>query len=157
MLDLQKSLSPLVFPKSVDEFLCEYWNQRGVYLPGEPDRFSGLFDSNEFLRTAAGVPVLKSVSMRSGVQTEKKIRPGEIQKALDAGETVCAGVVNSRCSHLQVLVSQFSSHFTTMGEYYFNSYYSPPGKGFVLHFDDHPVWILQIEGMKDWIMVSFLH
>jgi ribosomal protein L16 Arg81 hydroxylase len=151
MLELQESLAPLVAPATVEEFFDKYWNRAAAFLKGNTDRFSGLFSLSEFYNVAEKVPVLKAATKRFGRQSERKIQAAEIEQAISAGATICAGVVNSQHALLQKLIDQYSQHFQTMGEYYFNSYYSPPGHGFVMHFDDHPVWILQIEGSKDWV------
>jgi ribosomal protein L16 Arg81 hydroxylase len=148
---LGDDLHELLHPIGTQRFFSEYWNRRAVYIPGEPNKFNGLFDQSAFDAAAHDCDLLKvNYADRNGWPSEMLIRPDQIQEMLIQGRTVCAGGLEKVNLNLAAFIERFSKHFVQMGTFHFNAYLSPAGKGFGLHLDDHPVWILQIEGEKDW-------
>jgi ribosomal protein L16 Arg81 hydroxylase len=150
-MDFATDLESLIAPIPPPVFFSEYWNRRSVHIPGRPDKFHGLFDASAFHRASERCELLKiNYTDRRGLPAEQRIQAAQIPAMLAAGRTVCAGGLDHVDPNLQAFVANFSRHFRQMGKFYFNSYLSPAGKGFGLHADDHPVWILQIEGNKRW-------
>jgi ribosomal protein L16 Arg81 hydroxylase len=132
-------------------FFDRYWNRQACYLPGNPAKFEGLFTRAAFNRVAGQCEILKvNYADSRGLPAERPIRADQIEQALSEGRSVCAGGVDAVDETLSAFLSRFRRHFLQMGRFYFNAYLSPAGKGFALHVDDHPVWILQIEGQKRW-------
>ena len=124
---------------------------KGSLHSGDATKFSGLFDQSAFDDATRRCELLKVNYLKAdGWPAEMPISPNQIPEMLALGRSVCAGGVEKVDPRLAGFVERFSRHFVQMGRFYFNSYLSPEGKGFGLHFDDHPVWILQIEGQKQW-------
>jgi ribosomal protein L16 Arg81 hydroxylase len=150
-LDIAKDLNSLLHPISPEIFFSEYWNRRALHIQGSNERFRDLFDRMAFDRAAEHCELLKaSYKNELGNPVEKQIHPAQSAEMLAIGATICAGGLDHADSKLAAFITDFSQHFVQMGKFYFNSYLSPAGKGFGLHLDDHPVWILQIEGRKRW-------
>lgn len=140
----------LVAPIGRDRFFADYWDRRACFLPGPRDRFADLFDRASFDRAAAGCGALKATFFdEKGWLTDVKIAPGEIAKRLAAGMTICAGIL-PETGALASFLAAYRGAIHSAGIVAFNSYLSPDGHGFGLHFDNHPVWILQIAGVKRW-------
>jgi ribosomal protein L16 Arg81 hydroxylase len=48
------------------------------------------------------------------------------------------------------VIAAYRSGIATAAPPHVNCYYSPDTRGYGLHFDTHPVWILQVAGSKHW-------
>lgn len=131
-------------------FFAEYWERRPLLLRGAPGRFAGLFSPAAFDRASGHCDHLK-VSRRDprGRPQEYPIAPEGAAAAFAAGGTLCASGIHGDPA-LDGFLRAFAGEVASAGEVAFNAYYSPDGKGFALHLDDHPVWILQIAGSKRW-------
>lgn len=150
-MELGKDLESLLHPVAPRRFFSEHWNRKALHIPGGAEKFQSLFDRAAFDRASEHCEVLKvGYSNEAGQAVEARIRPAQVNEMLAKGRTVCAGGLDQVDPNLKAFVANFSRNFTQMGKFYFNSYLSPAGKGFGLHADDHPVWILQIEGSKRW-------
>jgi hypothetical protein len=146
-----EDLEYLLAPLALGFFFQEYWNRRALYLPGEPGKFEGLFGRAAFDTAVHRCSQLKiNYTDERGWPAERKITPAEIPDLLASGKTICAGNVNRGDSVLTNFLAGFKKQFLLAGGFYFNAYLSPDGAGFGLHLDNHPVWILQIEGQKRW-------
>jgi len=144
-------LELLLGAENVNDFFEKHWNKRALYIPGNPSKFEGLFSRAAFETAAQACTVLKvGYTDERGWPAEKQIQTHEISEMLASGKTVCAGGVETGNPELAAFLRTFASQFVGMGKFYFNSYLSPDGAGFGLHLDDHPVWILQIDGSKRW-------
>jgi hypothetical protein len=145
-IDFESWLAPV----SLDQFFAAYWNQRPLYVPGQGERFAGFFSRAAF---EAALPRCKQ--LKAGFYDQKgwfcdvPITPPQVKRLWDANMTICAGVLPEE-GNLARIISAYRRVVAFPGEVYFNAYMSPDGHGFALHIDDHPVWILQIEGVKHW-------
>jgi hypothetical protein len=63
--------------------------------------------------------------------------------------TICASILDEAGPCGEVIAA-YRSAFVTAGPPHVNCYYSPDQAGYGLHFDTHPVWILQVAGSKHW-------
>lgn len=131
-------------------FFAEYWQKKPLLIKGNCERFSSLFDKTAFeqaLRQCDGLKI--SARDGQGVSVERNCHPLQAQAAFRAGATVCISGIQSN-ARLDQFTQAFAQEVLQAGQLSFNCYYSPNGHGFSLHLDDHPVWILQIEGKKKW-------
>ena len=150
-MDFGTDLAALLAPVEPGVFFSEYWNKKALHVQGSGDKFSGLFDHAAFDRASERCELLKvGYTNELGQPAETRIAASLVPDMLAKGRTVCAGGLDEVDPNLKAFITNFSQHFRQMGKFYFNCYLSPEGKGFGLHADDHPVWILQIEGSKRW-------
>lgn len=143
-------LSQLLAGTPVSSFFEEYWQRKPLHTKGTADKFLTLFDKPAFQQAIRHCDNLKisSRDMR-GVSMERTCPPDKVDEAFRAGATVCISGIQQN-ARLNQFMAAFAREVHQAGELSFNCYYSPNGHGFSLHLDDHPVWILQIEGRKRW-------
>lgn len=133
-------------------FLSEYWERRSVYLPCEDrGRFQGLLDlEGLFQREIHRCRHLKaSARTASGWNQEIVVEPAQVEKLYRLGFTICASVLDPE-GPVRPLLDGFRSSFCSAAVPHVNAYLSPDQRGYGLHFDAHPVWILQVSGEKRW-------
>lgn len=131
-------------------FLADYWQKLPLHVGGRPRRFAELFDAAAFRHATRHCASLK-VSVRDllGRVRERPLAPDQVEAALRANGTVCISEIRDN-PRLDAFMAGFADELMQAGELSFNCYCSPDGQGFALHLDDHPVWILQVEGHKQW-------
>lgn len=134
----------------VSTFLADYWQKKPLHVGGCPARFVELFDEAAFRHATQHCASLK-VSVRDflGRVRELPLTPDRVEAALRAKGTVCISEIHDN-PRLDAFMLALAGELMQAGELSFNCYCSPDGQGFSLHLDDHPVWILQIEGHKQW-------
>jgi hypothetical protein len=143
-------LSLLEPETTVEAFFRDVWQQRAYESHGRPDRFANLFDHVAFERALGDCEGLKASSHDArGWPVETPIGRVEARAAYERGATVCLSSIRND-PRLDRFRRGFATDVRHAGEPCFNCYYSPDGHGFGLHLDDHPVFILQIEGRKRW-------
>lgn len=143
-------LDRLLGPLGRARFFAEHWQRRGCALPGPRERFAGLFDRAHFDAALARCRELKATFFDDkGWFSELRISPDQMQRLYSAGMTICAGMLPEEGA-LAGFLGAYRGAIRSAGSVHFNSYLSPDGEGFGLHFDNHPVWILQLEGRKRW-------
>lgn len=143
-------LEYLIAPRSVDEFRDRYWGEWALHIPGQPDKFEGLFgwdDVNHALNhgrhSFEGVRLLY----------EKKGLPHEALSNIDHWLSQGATLVINNVNQIDPVAEKFA---TLLGadlntHININSYMSCPNKqGFDNHFDGHDVFIAHLEGKKAW-------
>ena len=146
-----EDLPHLLAPLAPEFFFKEHWNRRALYLPGDDDKFEGLFGRTAFDAAVHHCSHLKiNYADDRGWPAERAITPAEIPDLLASRKTICAGEVNRGDTVLTNFLAGFKKQFSVAGAFYFNAYLSADGSGFGLHLDNHPVWIFQIEGQKRW-------
>jgi ribosomal protein L16 Arg81 hydroxylase len=147
----QGDLVALLHPVQEQVFFEQYWNRKALYIPGRPDKFSGLFDRAAFDRAVHNCVDLKvGFTDENGWPGHFNIKPEQVTEMLADGKTVCASLIDPRDPVLTAFLKRIAKSFAVAGNFFFNSYLSPDGGGFGLHLDHHPVSILQIEGQKRW-------
>ena len=144
-------LEALLHPMQEQVFFEQYWNRKALSIPGEPDKFAGLFDRAAFDRAVHNCIDLKvGFTDENGWPGHFNIQPEQVLEMLTGGKTVCASCIDPKDPILTDFLSRIAKSFAVAGNFFFNSYLSPDGGGFGLHLDHHPVFILQIEGQKRW-------
>ena len=135
-----------------DRFFADYWERRSLHIPGsDARRFAHLISAESlFEREAKRCQHLKaSTRDRDGWNVEVRIQPEQAQKMYRAGMTICASVLDES-GPIGEVTQAYRSGITTAAPPHVNCYYSPDARGYGLHFDTHPVWILQVAGSKHW-------
>ena len=135
-----------------DTFFRRHWEQRSLHIPhGDPRRFSGLISHETFFeREVQRCRHLKaSTRDASGWSVEVRIQPEQAAKMFRAGMTICASMLEETGA-IGELIATYRRAITTAAPPHVNCYYSPDQRGYGLHFDTHPVWILQVAGSKQW-------
>jgi ribosomal protein L16 Arg81 hydroxylase len=144
-------LALLLRPLDPAVFLAEHWARRPVVLRDTRDRWAGLFDEDALVRCIARQGQARAASRtRDDAHVERVIRPDEARASLAAGETLCVSAIDSFDDRLASFLARLGARIAFPGPLLFNCYLSPDGAGFGTHFDNHSVFILQLEGAKRW-------
>lgn len=133
-------------------FFAHHWERRSLHLAHhDPGRFAHLIDHESFFeREVARCGHLKASSRDSqGWNQEIVIQPEQALKMFKAGMTICATRLDEKGPCGEVLEA-YRRGVTSAAPQHVNCYYSPDKRGYGLHFDTHPVWILQVAGSKHW-------
>jgi ribosomal protein L16 Arg81 hydroxylase len=160
------TLSQLINPLAVDQFLGAYWTRRAAHVPGSPEKFANLFawsdlndmlgrevDSGRVRCSRDGAIVPESEFAEIGVQTGKiRVVPAKLLALLRNRTSLVVNSVHAQLASVQRLQSGLAADF---GEkVHVNAYGSWPGsEGFGLHFDGHEVFVIQIAGAKRWVIL----
>ena len=156
----EPSLAGLLHPMTVDAFLGELWGRKTQLIrKGRSDDFAGLFDvgvMETFLQYArpdeAAVRLVKSDKVMP--PSDYRLANGSIdmvrlRNLLADGHTL---VMNGLDRHIPAIATlahaiEVELNFETQ----VNAYVTPPkSQGFLAHYDDHDVLILQVQGSKTW-------
>ncbi|MBE9039694.1 cupin [Oscillatoriales cyanobacterium LEGE 11467] len=149
-----KTFANLLHPYSIEQFLGENWSRRGVLIPGEkPEKFSSLFSWQQ-LNDLLNFHKIQHPEIRFSLKNQT-LPPCEAKhwvKYCQQGATLVLDHVHDRIPALtdwiwalQEEIGQNTAHL--------NMYCSWPSKqGFNNHFDTHEVFILQIDGTKEWFV-----
>lgn len=143
---LQKILGPV----SREEFLEDYWQKQSLLVQDRDEDWPFSFDRKSFFDALPESYHLKTIFKdEEGQHTECEIEPEQARKMYKAGQTLCATRINSGNPSLQRYVRALEGELLG-SEFQTNAYLSPSGSGFGVHYDYHSVWILQLEGTKQW-------
>jgi ribosomal protein L16 Arg81 hydroxylase len=137
-------------------FFAHHWEKRSLHLPhADPLRFAHLISHESFFgQEIQRCQHLKaSTRAKDGWNQEVRIQPEQAEKLFKAGLTICASILDED-GPCRAVLAAYRSAFVTAAPPHVNCYYSPDQAGYGLHFDTHPVWILQVAGSKHWT-VSF--
>lgn len=144
-------LALLLRPLDPAAFFQDHWSRRPAMLRHTRDRWAGLFDEDALLRCIERRGEARAAGRtRDDAHVERAIRPDEARAALAAGETLCASAIEGFDDRLAAFLAQLSARIAFPGRLIFNCYLSPDGAGFGTHFDNHGVFLLQLEGAKRW-------
>lgn len=137
-----------------DKFFNEYWEQRSLHIAhNDPGRYAHLLDSERFLNEEVHHCGFLRASYpqkaKNNWTNEINIQPEQAPDMYTAGMTICASMLRED-GPLGRFADEFRQDIYSAGQPHFNVYYSPDGIGASVHFDTHPVWIMQIEGSKHW-------
>lgn len=146
----EPTFDSVLAPFGLDSFFTEVWNRRWLHLKGGEPRFAALFSRDEFFQSLPRCGQVKAGFYdRKGWFCDVAITPEQSRRMWDANMTLCAGVLPGEGPR-QGFIDSYRRAVGVAGQVYFNSYMSPDGQGFTLHIDDHPVFVLQVEGAKRW-------
>ncbi len=147
------SLSSLLSPLCVADFVRSYAIGRTLHVAGTPSKFQSLFDMNMFDRACEGGLSLRATyaaSDRASMSPSQEIDARCVGKHYEQGATVCVTGVDRFHSHLAALVASCKRELGYTGHIDCRSYLSGDRAGYTPHFDARTVITLQIEGEKTW-------
>ncbi|NEO99147.1 MAG: cupin [Symploca sp. SIO2E9] len=149
-----QTLASILHPYSIDQFLSENWTQRGVFIPAEaPDKFRHLF-SWEQLNNILNFHKPRNPELRFALNGKilPSSDPQEWIKHCKQGASLVLSRINERVAVLAELIWALQQEIGHR-KAHFNTYCSwPSQQGFDCHYDTHEVFILQIEGQKEWFV-----
>lgn len=156
-------LRELLYPLTKKRFIRESWEKKPVLMRGSARRFERLLCVSD-LDTLACFGVLSSdeADVRLAKTTEGKFSSRPVRAAAGGipdtyglyrahheGQTLIINRVDARWRPVAALCREleWELHHRVNA----NLYFTPPrAQGFAPHFDSHDVFILQLEGEKDW-------
>ena len=151
-----EQLAEMLYPVEVETFLRDYADQRSLLIKGHPDKFADLgFDEEAFLAAAEkltpNAQLLKTAVPSSGEEERfAEIAPADVRRLYREQQlTLCAGGISDVHPGLGAFAEGVRLALS-IPDLRFNSYLSPNGSGFNLHYDVQPVFLLQIGGRKHW-------
>ncbi len=161
------SLSALLQPVSVAEFLSQYWRAEHLFADGSADRFTTLLSwtsLNRLLehhwretyrfRLARQGRDLDPTSYTDTDGTTPRIRATAVTDLLRRGATLSFYGVDELHEPVTRLAESFEDAFQAGTNV--NIYAGWRGlHGLDLHRDDHEVFVLQIDGRKRWLLYGF--
>ncbi|WP_017302834.1 cupin domain-containing protein [Spirulina subsalsa] len=154
-------LANLITPLTVETFVGEIWTQKAVYLPAlHPQRFQELFAwedlnhllnfhplNNPDLRFHQGGQSWPDVPVKQG----RDSRTETLRHRLKQGATLILNQVHQRHPPLAQWTAALQRDLGHPVQV--NLYLSPPHQqGFNCHYDTHEVFILQLDGEKEWLI-----
>ena len=150
-----ENLSELLFPYSIDKFFADNWRKKGIYIAAQSREKFQHFFSWSVLSNLLNYHEKKYPSFR--LAYEKKVldeaENHNFLKHCQEGATVIIDGVDRRVPALGQLASAIRYDLGVGHQVQVNAYCSWPGKqGFDCHYDTHEVFILQIEGFKEWFV-----
>ena len=151
MMDLEGQLERLFYPVSPRVVFSRYWEHKPLLIRGARDKFEPLgFTSEVLYRT--GRDATHSQVCKAWVDMEREIAidPRSIRRHYRAGRSICLSNVQLRHEPLRRIVAAMKAVLGLAQEIGFAGYLSPTKQGIPLHCDRHDVFILQLEGEKEW-------
>lgn len=152
----------LVAPVAPEEFLDAYWERRHLFLHrGDPDYYGTLFsfaDVDRWISLAQAAPadlLLIVPPPDSGRKTERKklrdVSLGRLYAAFHAGNTLVLEGIQKHWPAVARLADSLREAFTAAVNV--NLYMTPAGaQGAPVHPDVQDVFVLQVDGAKDWTL-----
>ena len=149
------ALTRLLGPVSVSTFLDQYAGRKALFIKGDADRFADLaFDVEAFFSSAEAFEaedhrIKVAIKGEESAEAYRPITPDCAREAYDEGYTVCVAGISDAHPEL----GQFAEAVRwglSIPDLRFNSYLSPDGSGFNLHYDAQPIFLLQMAGSKQW-------
>ncbi len=135
-----------------DRFFDEHWEKRSLVLQhNDPDRFSNLITKEQFIDEEVYHcdRIRANYDDPAGWASEVDILADQAAKFFEAGMTIAALDLREAGPRKEFLES-FRREVFPAATPHFSSYYSPHTKGYCLHFDTYPAWLMQVEGRKHW-------
>ncbi|WP_327367033.1 cupin domain-containing protein [Streptomyces sp. NBC_01217] len=150
-----------------EDFLAQVYGRTYRHFPGEPDRFGGLIGWSGLnallthhrlepprLRLSIDGEALPHHAYTVPVTTRRstvwhRLKPAELHRHLIEGATLVIDAIDELHPGVGRLARELERHLRTGIQV--NAYASwTPEEGFGVHWDDHDVLVLQIDGAKRW-------
>ena len=159
-IDTKLDFAKIINPIALDNFFEEYWEEKPLYVPRkDPDYYQQLFAVDDVdlvlhygrpsypeIRVVANQQELLPAKYTSG---ENSLNLNQLYKAYDEDHTIVINGLNKFWHPLAVFCQDLQNflHHQAIA----NMYLSPPNsKGLHPHYDTHDVFVLQVEGSKNW-------
>ncbi len=143
---------------SKESFLSAIWEKFPLFIgdPKWPEDLLGVEEIEDlisFRRHGRDVSLAKTVVPAAGgnatFESRTSTNPQAVYEAWYGGSTIIISEVHRRNPQVSLYVQRLSAAF--QHEIGANLYFTPAAsQGFQKHVDDHDVFVLQIEGKKDW-------
>jgi ribosomal protein L16 Arg81 hydroxylase len=147
-------LATLVQPLEVSTFLERYWSRRAIAIAGEnPARFTSLFSWVSLNRVLNYQPLHSPSEVRlvRDGQPLPISSPQATIAALQQGATLIVNGLHGRDPALATLAAALRDGVGHRVQ--INSYCTPAQQqGFDCHYDTHEVFVLQLDGAKEWFV-----
>jgi len=146
------NFASLLAPMTIAQFR-DAWNTQAIAFSGRRDRFSGLaFDFDVLRRTLHMGHTLVNAQYFDGADQHREmaIAPMYIADCFAAGMTICMPNIDAFLPALAAQSHALRRSIESCGAMSFSCYWSPDRGGFGTHYDSHPVWIMQLQGKKQW-------
>ena len=159
------NLAATLNPMPVQEFLTDHLGRCFVRIPGYSEKFAELFDwraLNHVLRHCRmdpkqlrlfkdGKPVSYAASGEEDQRRWRHFAPDAITLAVRDGATLVLNFVDEVHEPITAFCYRLERELRThVGVNLYASWSRERTRGFDLHWDDHDVLIIQIEGRKQW-------
>ncbi|CCI04793.1 cupin domain-containing protein [Microcystis aeruginosa] len=150
MFDFEKILNPI----DTKTFFSEYWEKRPCLISRtEPDYYSHLLslkDIDSIIRSyGSNLSDVEVIKENSYFTPNGVVNAQQLYQAYSQGYTLRVRKISERwqpISDLRTKLQVFFNHPVLI-----NLYMSPKNsQGFQAHFDTHEVFIVQVEGSKNW-------
>ncbi|GAB4217380.1 MAG: hypothetical protein OHK0012_21700 [Synechococcales cyanobacterium] len=146
-------LQTLLHSYPVEQFLKENWTQRAVHLTAPRQRFQSLFGWAS-LNHLLNYQCLTAPTIRfsqDGQTLPHSRDPRRWREYLQQGATLIINELHWRVPTIATLATQLHQELGSRTQV--NLYCSSPQQqGFDCHYDTHEVFILQIDGSKEWVI-----
>ena len=149
-----KTLSRLLAPYPINQFLADYWTQKALHISAaHPQKFHTVFSWND-LNHLLNYHMLKAPDLRfsrDGKSLPQTNDRRDWSERLRQGATLIVNRVHHRIPTVAELAANLRHDIGY--ETHINLYCSPAKQqGFDCHYDNHDVMILQIDGEKEWFV-----
>ncbi|MDH5425959.1 MAG: cupin domain-containing protein [Gammaproteobacteria bacterium] len=150
----------LIKPLSIDDFKSSYYEKKHVHIKSEnAARFSHLISFEKLDEmvgvhglTAPDITVVNSkddVSKSDYLWKQDLVDPVKVAGLFADGATIIFNALQDRFEPLRLLCSGITEDLQLRAQT--NIYLTPPNsQGFNTHWDTHDVFVIQVEGSKDW-------
>lgn len=158
---------PAVVEHLGEDFLAQVYGRTYRHFPGEPGRFSGLLGWDDLnallthhrlepprLRLSVDGEALPQHAYSVPVMTRRstvwhRLKPAELHHHLAEGATLVLDAIDELHPGVSHLAQELERHLRAGIQV--NAYASwTPEEGFGVHWDDHDVLVLQLDGVKRW-------
>ncbi|MGH9348306.1 MAG: JmjC domain-containing protein [Vicinamibacterales bacterium] len=152
----------LLAPLDRARFFAEHWGRQSIVIAGDRRKFGRLPGVAELPAMLAGrlSPERWTAGPFSSAQvtfidrhgaTQRLTAPSTMWGSLyNAGFSICLGPVDRTHPELVRFVGAFSDTTPYAGSIVTTCYLTPPGSGYVMHFDVQHNFLLQVSGEKHW-------
>src|ERR1043166_9728716 len=151
MLNPENQLEQLFYPVSPQDFFARYWAKKPLLIRGAASKYEPLEFSTKELYKIGRSPAESQVAKAwVDMKREIAIDPRSIQRHYNAGRSICINDIQMRNGPMRAIVAALKSVLGLAHEIGFAACISPTRQGIPLHVDRHDVFILQLEGEKEW-------
>lgn len=152
---MMETLNYLLSPYTATDFLAHHWQTQALHIPAKTsDKFGHLF-SWETLSYLLNFHEKKYPLFRLAYDKKvlKEADNEHFLKRCQEGATLIIDQIDKRVPEVAQLAQAIRYELGIGHRTQVNGYCSWPGKqGFDCHYDTHEVFILQIEGSKEWFV-----
>lgn len=151
----QPGLRSLLHRSDFERLVEVCWNQRHAHITDLVEDVRSLYDRNCLHRLLSETPVtVKAAKLEGGRHFEYPVRGPAAMDELAAGATLCFHAIHRYEPSLSNILAQSKLDLGLVGQSLISAYLSDHDRGFGLHFDEHHVFLLQVEGAKRWSISS---